>query len=154
MQEIVILSDDEDDNGNHQSFKVKIEPVASTSSSILNTSNASSSSNMVDLTDEVYDETDIPRHYISWLAGLVERTKARAKTIDQRLQVASVSEDVIVIDDSEEVNNDETETETETELPTQHEPQVENISHNNHVLVSIHNSHTFENLFTTTVKPL
>lgn len=143
-QEIVILSDDEDDSESNHFTKVKIEPIASTSSTILNTSIvSSSSSNMVDLTDEVYDETDVPRHYISWLADLVERAKAKAKTIDQRLQVASVSEDVIVIDDFEEVNNDK------IEMPTEDEPQVENISHNNLVLVLIHISYTIENLFTT-----
>lgn len=121
LQEIVILSDDEDDTENCHSSNVKIEPVASSSRTILNTSNASSSSNMVDLTDEVYDESDVPRHYIYWLADLSERARAQAKTVHQRLEEANVSDDIIVIDDSEEVNNDE------PGMSTQHEPQVENI---------------------------
>lgn len=146
MQEIVILSDDEDDSEDRHSAKVKIEPGASTSKTILNSSNASASLNMVDLTDDVYDETDVPRHYISWLADLVERAKANAKTIDQRLQVASVSEDVIVIDDSEVLNNDESEISTQS----QNEPQVGNIFHNTtFVLVLIHFSYTFEHPFST-----
>lgn len=90
---------------------------------MLNTSNTSSSSNMVDLTDEIYNESDVPRHYISWLADLVERANnfAKTKTIDQRLQVASVSDDVIVIDDPEEVNDNDIETQTKQK------PQVKNI---------------------------
>lgn len=141
MQEIVILSDDEDDSEDRHSAKVKIEPVASTSKSILNSSNASASSNTIDLTDDVYDETDVPRHYISWLGDLVERAKANAKTIDQRLQVAYVSTDVIVIDESEELNNDESEISTRS----QDESQVGNIFYNTTlVLVLINFSYTFE----------
>lgn len=122
LQEVVILSDDEDDSGNSRSVTIKNEPGAN--STILNTSTASSSSNMVDLTDEVYDETDVPRHYISWLADLIARAKSKPITVDQRLEVASVSSEVIVIDDSEEDRN---------KMTNQHESQVASDSLNIHL---------------------
>lgn len=60
---------------------------------------------MVDLTDELYDETDVPRHYISWLSDLIAQAKAVPVTVDKRLESATVSTDVIIIDDPEETSD-------------------------------------------------
>lgn len=95
----MILSDDEEeDSEKSQTVTIKKEPIGG---STLLVSNATFDSNMVDLTDEIYEETDVPRHYISWLADLVERAKAVPVTVDRRLEVATVSSDIIVIDEDE-----------------------------------------------------
>lgn len=57
---------------------------------------------LIDLTDEVFEDAEVPRHYISWLTDLIQRAKIKPNTMDQRLGDAAVSSDVIVIDDPQE----------------------------------------------------
>lgn len=54
------------------------------------------------MTDEVFEDAEVPRHYISWLTDLIQRAKIKPSTMDQRLGEASISGDVIVIDDPQE----------------------------------------------------
>lgn len=57
---------------------------------------------LIDLTDEAFEDTDVPRHYINWLTDLIERAKIKPTTVEQRLEEVTVSSDVIVIDDASE----------------------------------------------------
>lgn len=101
MQEIVILSDDEDDDDGEkvQTVTIKTEPVINSSINLLSTSN------LVDLTDEVFEETDVPRHYISWLSDLIAQAKSKPAAVDQRLGAVTISNDIIIIDDPEETSD-------------------------------------------------
>lgn len=101
---MVILSDDEEESPKVQHVTIKSEPQDPLNDSG-NLLNISSSSNLIDLTDEAFEETDVPRHYISWLADLVTRAKLKPVTVDQRLELATVSNDVIVIDEEEQTND-------------------------------------------------
>lgn len=107
LQEVVILSDDEDDIPPKRQIKTEPKEV--------NQSFRSNTSNMIDLTEEALDDTDIPRHYIGWLTDLCERAKVQPITVDQRLEVATVLDDVIVIDDDE--NNKSPEPTASTSTP-------------------------------------
>lgn len=99
IQEVVVLSDDEEDASELQLVTVKTEQSDSDNLSVID---QTSKPDLIDLTDEAFEDADVPRHYISWLTDLIKRAKLRPTTMDQRLEGASVSTDVIVIDDPEE----------------------------------------------------
>lgn len=61
------------------------------------------SPDFIDLTDEAFEDADVPRHYISWLTDLIKRATVKPTTMDQRLEGAAVSTDIIIIDE-EDVN--------------------------------------------------
>lgn len=68
---------------------------------------------MIDLTDEAFEDAEVPRHYISWLTNLIQKAKINPNTMDQRLDAADISSDIIVIEDPEE--NHETNTKSTDE---------------------------------------
>lgn len=101
MQEVVILSDDEDDDASElQVVAIKTESIETSDNNV--ESGAGRSSDMIDLTDEAFEDTEVPRHYISWLSGLIQRAKINPTTMDQRLDAADISTDIIVIEDPED----------------------------------------------------
>lgn len=99
FQEVVVLSDDEEDASDLQLVNVKTE--MDDSSDNLSVIDQTSKPDLIDLTDEAFEDADVPRHYISWLTDLIKRAKVIPTTIDQRLEGASMSTDVIVIDEDE-----------------------------------------------------
>lgn len=102
LQEVVILSDDEDEQPvKSQIPKIKCEPLDSDMRYHQSSFSMTKSSDLIDLTDDLLEDTDVPRHYISWLADLVARAKIKPVTVDQRLEVAVISQDIIVIDDDD-----------------------------------------------------
>lgn len=107
MQEVVILSDDEDEAPvKSQKPKIKSEPFDSAPSNSRPTYSSAlpKSSDLIDLTEEALDDTDVPRHYISWLSDLVARAKIKPITVDQRLEVAVISQDIIeIVDDDDTI---------------------------------------------------
>ncbi|XP_055325014.1 uncharacterized protein LOC129579209 isoform X2 [Sitodiplosis mosellana] len=100
INEVVVLSDDEEDASELQLVTVKTE--ISENSDNLSVIDQTSKPDLIDLTDEAFEDADVPRHYISWLTDLIKRAKVVPTTMDQRLEGASISHDVIVIDDPEE----------------------------------------------------
>lgn len=102
LQEVVILSDDEDDAPPKRVIKSEPSDIFAVPRPVPH------SSKTIDLTDEALDETDIPRHFICWLEELQERAKVKPITVDQRLEVAIVSQDIIVIDDDDNGKRSET----------------------------------------------
>lgn len=104
-----MLSDDEEaDTTELQLLDVKTE--RRDSSDNLSVIDQTSKPDLIDLTDEAFEDADVPRHYISWLTDLIKRAKVKPTTMDQRLEGASVSNDVIVIDDPDENSEENTKT--------------------------------------------
>ncbi|XP_031619839.1 uncharacterized protein LOC116338602 [Contarinia nasturtii] len=103
LNDVVVLSDDEENDASEiQLVNVKTEcGETSDNSSVID---ETSKPELIDLTEEAYEETNAPRLYISWLADLIERAKIKPTTMDQRLEGAHISSDIIVIDDPEESN--------------------------------------------------
>lgn len=62
-------------------------------------------SDLIDLTEEAIERTFATGHQISWLADLISIAKPQPVTVDQRLELATVSNDVIIIDDFDEINS-------------------------------------------------
>lgn len=104
FQEVVVLSDDEEDASELQLVTVKTE--MSENSDNLSVIDQTSKPDLIDLTDEAFEDADVPRHYISWLTDLIKRAKVKPTTMDQRLEEASVSNDIIVIDPDPEENSE------------------------------------------------
>lgn len=72
------------------------------------------SPDMIDLTDEAFEDAEVPRHYISWLTDLIKRAKIKPTPMNQRLEGASISNDIIVIDE-EDINETNTKTSDESQ---------------------------------------
>lgn len=71
---------------------------------------------MIDLTDEAFEDADVPRHYISWLTDLIKRAKIQPTPMNQRLESASISNDIIVIDE-EDIGESSKKTTDESQAP-------------------------------------
>lgn len=94
------MSDDEDDASELQVVSIKRESIET---SDINAESANGRSpDMIDLTDEAFEDAEVPRHYISWLTNLIQKAKINPNTMDQRLDAADISSDIIVIEDPEE----------------------------------------------------
>lgn len=99
---MVVLSDDEEDDSEVQVLTVKTEP------SELSDNNdviaIDKPPDCIDLTDEIFEDAEVPTHYISWLDDLVRRATIKPSTSDEE---ASTSGDVIVIDEPYEKSDKE-----------------------------------------------
>lgn len=91
------MSDDEAST-ELQSVNVKTEPGTSK-----NAANALEIG-LIDLTDDIFEDVDIPRHYISWLSDLLEKAKIQPIVVEQqpREETATASTDVVVIEEPTE----------------------------------------------------
>lgn len=93
------MSDDEEDDNEVQ--VIKSEPMDTASTSFNNLADQSQDE-LIDLTEEALDESEVTHHHIPWLAELIRKAKNKAKCIDQQ---DGTSNDVIVIDEPDEQMN-------------------------------------------------
>lgn len=101
---MVVLSDDEAST-ELQGVDVKTEPGTSK-----NAANALEIG-LIDLTDDIFEDVDIPRHYISWLSDLLEKAKIQPTVVAPQPteETATASSDVVVVEEpteSGQVSND------------------------------------------------
>lgn len=94
---MVILSDDEAST-ELQSVNVKMEPGTNK-----NAANALEIG-LIDLTEDIFEDVDIPRHYISWLPNLLEKAKVEPTVVEQPPpeEVAATSSDVVLVEEPTE----------------------------------------------------
>lgn len=112
---MVILSDDEDEASELQVVSVKME---SFDTSDMNAElDTNQTPQLIDLTDEAFEDAEAPRHYISWLTTLIQKAKINPTSMEHRLEVASISTDIIVIEDPED-NREATQ-----KIPESHESE-------------------------------
>lgn len=78
-QEVVVLSDDEAST-ELNTVGIKVEPRNAASALEIG---------FIDLTDDIFEDSDIPRHYISWLANLIEKATIKPATVEQRAEEAA-----------------------------------------------------------------
>lgn len=94
---MVILSDDEAST-ELQNVNVKMEPGTNK-----NAANALEIG-LIDLTDDVFEDADIPRHYISWLTDLLEKAKIKPTIMQQQNEeaITATTNDVILVEEPTE----------------------------------------------------
>lgn len=94
---MVVLSDDEAST-ELQAVNVKTEPGMSK-----NAANALEIG-LIDLTDDIFEDVDIPRHYISWLSDLLDKAKIQPTLVESqpREETATASSDVVVVEEPTE----------------------------------------------------
>lgn len=124
-----MLSDDEEDASELQLLTIKTE-ISDTSDN-LSVIDQTSKPDLIDLTDEAFEDADVPRHYISWLTDLIKRAKVKPTTMDQRLEEASVSTDIIVIDP-----DPEPEEKSEVNKKTADKPQTAKVTSKHKQIIS------------------
>lgn len=111
MQEVVILSDDEDEKEDEDAVEVvdviKKEVVEKSTENANEESAIRRSPDMIDLTDEVFEDAEVPRHYISWLTDLIQRAKLKPIILNPRIDTADSLGEVIVIEDPDENRDDQ-----------------------------------------------
>lgn len=97
VQEVVVLSDDEAST-ELKGVNVKMEPGTSK-----NAANALEIG-LIDLTDDIFEDADIPRHYISWLSDLLEKAKIQPTVVEQQPseETATASGDVVLVEEPTE----------------------------------------------------
>lgn len=98
VQEVVVLSDDEAST-ELQSVNVKMEPGTNK-----NAANALEIG-LIDLTEDIFEDVDIPRHYISWLSDLLEKAKIEPTVVEQQAPeeaTATTSSDVVLVEEPTE----------------------------------------------------
>lgn len=74
---MVVLSDDEASSELH-GVNVKVEPKRNAAHAL--------EIGFIDLTDDIFEDSDIPRHYISWLANLMEKATIKPAIVEQRIK--------------------------------------------------------------------
>lgn len=103
---MVILSDDEDEKEDEDAVEVvdviKKEVVENSTENANEESTIRRSPDMIDLTDEVFEDAEVPRHYISWLTDLIQRAKLKPIILNPRIDTADSPGEVIVIEDLDE----------------------------------------------------
>lgn len=59
---------------------------------------------LIDLTEDIFEDADIPRHYISWLSDLLEKAKIKPTVVEQPPKEASaaISSDVVLVEEPTE----------------------------------------------------
>lgn len=140
FQEVVVLSDDEEDSTELQVVAIKSElnETAEMAEAFETSDNNTGSvidetpaPDLIDLTDEPYEEGDEPNEFPFWMANLIDRVKVRKEaTMNQRFGEAAISDDVIVIDDPDEIS--------ETVIQSNDEAQAEKVkSYKNHLFKAI-----------------
>lgn len=94
---MVVLSDDEAST-ELRGVDVKVEPGMSK-----NAANALEIG-LIDLTDDIFEDVDIPRHYISWLADLLDKAKIQPTVVEEppREETATTSNDVVLVEEPTE----------------------------------------------------
>lgn len=93
-------------------------------------------SDLIDLTDEAFEDADVPRHYISWLTDLIKNATIKPTTMDQRLEGAAVSSDVIVIDEEESSETNKKSTNESRVTKASH--QINSFKFLQHILTGYH----------------
>lgn len=108
---MVILSDDEDEKEDEDAVEVvdviKKEVVEKSTENANEESAIRRSPDMIDLTDEVFEDAEVPRHYISWLTDLIQRAKLKPIILNPRIDTADSLGEVIVIEDPDENRDDQ-----------------------------------------------
>lgn len=108
---MVILSDDEDEKEDEDAVEVvdviKKEVVEKSAENANEESAIRRSPDMIDLTDEVFEDAEVPRHYISWLTDLIQRAKLKPIILNPRIDTADSLGEVIVIEDPDENRDDQ-----------------------------------------------
>lgn len=100
---MVVLSDDEAST-ELQSVNIKMEPGTNK-----NAANALEIG-LIDLTEDIFEDADIPRHYISWLSDLLEKAKIKPSVVEQPSEevavattaTATTSSDVVLVEEPTE----------------------------------------------------
>lgn len=92
------MSDDEASTELQGVVNVKVEPGISK-----NAANALEIG-LIDLTDDIFEDVDIPRHYISWLSDLLEKAKIKPTVVEQppSKETATASSDVVLVEEPTE----------------------------------------------------
>lgn len=103
---MVILSDDEDEKEDEDAVEVvdviKKEVIEKSTENANEESAIRRSPDMIDLTDEVFEDAEVPRHYISWLTDLIQRAKLKPIILNPRIDTAESLGEVIVIEDPDD----------------------------------------------------
>lgn len=85
---MVVLSDD-DASTELNSVDIKVEPRNAAYALEIG---------FIDLTDDIFEDSDIPRHYISWLASLMEKATIKPTIVEPPVEKAATSSSAVSIE--------------------------------------------------------
>lgn len=91
---MVVLSDDETST-ELQNVNVKMEPGTNK-----NAANALEIG-LIDLTEDIFEDVDIPRHYISWLSDLLDKARIEPSVVEQQApeETTAATSDIVLVEE-------------------------------------------------------